>query len=281
MHVAWGESSAVLFVNSVLGARTNREGGPTGLAAGMTGRTPEYGYHLDENRYGELKINVTVELKGETDYSTLGYFAGKIAQEKVPIFTGIPPSVFRDELKYLGAGLATSGSVSLYHVISVTPDAPTEEAIFGPKTIGPSDTYEFGQKELKDTEESLCSEGFGAVDVVILGCPHVSIIQIRHYVELLSGRRVKDNVEIWILVSNVIKHYAEDLGYARALESSGCRLVSNTCPSPMPRGFFNERGFRAVATESAKMAFYVAITQNVRCRYGNLDEIIDAVTVTR
>ncbi len=277
-HIAWGESSAIIYANSVLGSRTNREGGPTGLAAGITGRVPEYGNHLDTNRYGALKIIVNASMKGDTDYSTLGYFAGKIAQDRVPIFIGIPPYVTIDELKYLGAGLATSGSVSLYHAVSVTPEAPTEEVACGGKRIGSSDTFEFGPRELKEAEESLCDVGPEEADLVILGCPHASITQIRNYARLLSGKKVKNNVEIWILISHIIKQYAEDIGYAKVLQCAGARLVSNTCPNPMPRGFFKKRGFRAVATESAKMAFYVRITQDVSCFLGSLDRILDSTT---
>ena len=113
---------------------------------------------------------------------------------------------------------------------------------------------------------------------MILGCPHASITQIRNYARLLSGKKVKNNVEIWILISHIIKQYAEDIGYAKVLQCAGARLVSNTCPNPMPRGFFKKRGFRAVATESAKMAFYVRITQDVSCFLGSLDRILDSTT---
>jgi predicted aconitase len=152
--VAWDESSAILYVNAVLGCRTSREGGPSALAAGPTGRTPAYGYHLDENRHGSIKIRVNAKLSGETDYATLGYFAGKIAQDRVAIFSGIPPSISQHELKCLGAALATSGSAALFHVVGVTPEAPTEELAAGFKKISASDIYEFNLAEVKKTEES-------------------------------------------------------------------------------------------------------------------------------
>jgi predicted aconitase len=132
-HVAWNESSAIVFANSVLGARTNREGGPSALAAALTGRVPEYGYHLDRNRHGNFGVVVNATLNHLHDYGTLGYFIGKIAEDKVPVFFGIPHSVHWDELKHLGAAVATSGSVALFHVIGVTPEALTEEAAFGPR----------------------------------------------------------------------------------------------------------------------------------------------------
>ena len=278
-NISWSESSAVIYANSVLGSRTNREGAPSALAAGLTGRTPAYGYHLAENRHGKLKIIVNgTLLKGATDYATLGYFGGKIAQDRVPIFTGIPQSVSLHELKYLGAALATSGTVGLFHLVGVTPEAPTEEIASGHKKIGSSDTFEFTLKELKETEESISKIGPEEIDLVILGCPHASIEQIKEYIEVLSGRRVKDKAEIWILVSHMIKKYAENIGYAKKIESTGAKLVSDTCPSPMPGGFFKSRGYRAFATDSPKMAYYASTTQDVPCHYGSLDKFVDVVT---
>ncbi len=280
-HVAWGESSAIIYANAVLGARTNREGGPTGLASAITGRTPACGLHLDENRCGVLKFTVNTELKGATDYATLGCFAGRIAQDRVPIFTGIPAAVSRDELKCLGTALANAGSVAHYHVVGVTREAPTEEAASGSKKISASDTFEFGSRELRKTEESLCSAGPEEADLVVLGCPHASIEQVRSYARTLSGRRVKKDVDIWILISHAIKQYAEDIGYAAIIESAGARLVSNTCPGTMPEDYFEKRGYRAVATDATKQAYNFSTTRDVRCYYGNLDRFIDAITDRR
>jgi predicted aconitase len=277
-HIAWGESSAIVYANAVLGSRTNREGGPTALAAGLTGRTPFYGYHLDENRYGRLKIIVNVNLKGDTDYATLGYFVGGIAHDRVPILNGISPSISQDDLKCLGAALATSGGVAHFHVVGVTPEAPTEEVASGFKKISSFDTFEFGSKELTKTEESLSKIGPEDADLVVLGCPHSSINQIKKYAEAFSRRKAKNNVEIWILTTNSIKKYAEDLGYADIIKSTGARLVSNTCPTGMPRDFFKRHGYSAVATDSPKMVYYISGTKDVPCYYGTLDKFIDFIT---
>lgn len=277
-HAAWGESSAVVYVNSVLGARTNREGTPSALAAGLTGRTPAYGYHLDKNRHGKLIVNVTAGLKGTTDYSTLGYFVGKIAQDKVPILNGIQPSVSQQELIALGAGLASSGSVALYHAVGVTPEAPTAEIAAGSNKIGPSDTFEFCRKDLQETEESLCSIEAEASDLVILGCPHVNINQIRTYLGAFSGRKVKDHIDAWILVQSGIKRYAKDLGYLDILESCGVRLVSNMCPSAAPVNYYRQKGYGGFATDSAKMCYLLSGAKQISAYYGKLESIVDAVS---
>lgn len=113
---------------------------------------------------------------------------------------------------------------------------------------------------------------------MILGCPHASITQLKKYSELLSGRRVKNNVEIWIQTSNIIKNYAKDLGFANVIESSGAKIVKNTCQVCMPQDYFKKRGYTGVATDSAKMVYYVTTTKNLPCYCGSLNEIIGIVT---
>jgi predicted aconitase len=277
-HVAWGESSAVLFLNAVLGARTNREGGPSAIAAAIAGRTPAYGYHLDENRCGQLKIVNTADLKGDSDYATLGYFVGKIAVDRVPVITGISPSVTQDNLKCLGTPFAVTGSVSHYHVVGVTPEAPTEEEATGSRKIGPSDTVEFGEKEFRETEASLSAIGPEEANLVILGCPHASITQLKAYAGVLSGRKVKSGMEMWVQTMHSVKAYAEDIGLADVIESTGAKLVCNICPAAMPRDFFKKQGYSGAATDSAKMVYYVTTTQDTPCFYGRLEAFIHTVT---
>jgi predicted aconitase len=277
-HVAWGESSAVLFLNAVLGARTNREGGPSAIAAAITGRTPAYGYHLDENRYGQIKIVNTVDLKGDSDYATLGYFVGKVAVDRVPVITGISPSVSQDNLKCLGTPFAVTGSVSHYHVVGVTPEAHTEEEATGNRKISASNTFEFGEREFKETEVSLSAIGPEEANLVILGCPHASITQLKAYAGVLSGRKVKSGIEMWVQTMHSVKAYAEDIGLAQVIESTGAKLVCNICPAAIPRDFFKKRGYSGAATDSAKMIYYVTTTQDTPCFYGRLEEFIHMVT---
>jgi predicted aconitase len=275
-HIAWSESSATIFANAVLGARTNRESGPSVLAAALTGRTPDYGYHLLENRYAQLKIIVDVELRGIKDYGTLGYFAGKIAGDKVPLFKGIPKSVSTDQLKMLGAALATSGSVAHYHVIGVTPEAPSEESALGGKKLRLSDTYQFAIKELEETEHTLGKERAREVNLLILGCPHASISELKMYADVLAKNKVKSDV--WILTSHMIKTYAEKMGFVNVLEASGAKVLNDTCPIAMPRGFLKKLGYSVVATDSAKMAYYVTSAQELKCYYSDLEQYFGEAT---
>jgi predicted aconitase len=274
-HIAWGESSAIIFANSVLGARTNREGGPSALAAALTGRVPEYGYHLDRDRYGDLKFVITTTLQGISDYGTLGYFAGRIAEERVPVFVGLPRSTSWDELKQLGAAVATSGSAALFHAVGITPEASSEEVACGGRKIGDSQTFEFGKTELCETEARLSKANTGEVDLVLIGCPHASISQIKEVGQLLSGKKVKSGVELWVMTSHIVRAYAEKMGYVKTIETSGAKIIREVCPSTLPRGFLKEQGLRTVATDSAKMTYYCAGMQDVPSHYGSTSRCVE------
>lgn len=276
-HVAWNESSAIIFANSVFGARTNREGGPSAIAAGLTGRVPEFGYHLDENRHGQLKIVVTAKLKDVHDYGALGYFTGKTAQDRVPVFVGITPAVTWDELKQLGSACAVSGSVTLFHAVGVTPEAPTEEAAFGGKMATDSQTTEFGEKELRESMEQLSRAKVKEVDIVSLGCPHASITELRAIARLISGKKIKPGVELWVATPRVVKTYAETLGYVDVIESSGGKIICSACPHTISAGFLKNLGPRVIATNSAKNSLScTAEGQDASPHFGSLERCIAA-----
>jgi predicted aconitase len=162
--------------------------------------------------------------------------------------------------------------------VGVTPEAETEEVASGNKKIGMSETFEFGEKELKDTEESLCAIGPEKTNLVILGCPHASITQLKKYAKILSQRKVKNSIEIWIQTMSGTKKYAKDIGIADVIESTGAKLITNTCSAATPRDFFINRGVTGVSTDSPKMVYYVTTVKGVPCYYGRLDKFIDVVT---
>lgn len=277
-HIAWSESSAVVFANSVLGARTNREGGPSSLAAAFCGRVPEYGYHLDQNRLGDLEIKVIASMKDLNDFGALGYFTGKLAEDRVPVLTGIQPSISIDQLKHLGAGTATSGSVALFHIPGITPEAPTIEAAFGGKKLKDGQIFEFGEKELKETEESLCRAAERQIDLVILGCPHASIREIRDIAGYLAGKKMKPSVELWVLTSRMVKNYAERMGYKNTIESSGGKVLAEFCPLLTPNGYLKNRGHKVAATNSVKMCriAFMDFDVNIPSYLGSTEKCVEA-----
>jgi predicted aconitase len=275
-HVAWSESSAVAFANAVLGARTNREGGFSSMASALTGRTPEYGFHLAQNRYGDLEISVTTELQDIHDYGTLGYFAGKLAGDRIPVFTGIPPSVSIDALKMLGAGASASGSVAHYHIVGVTAEAPTKDAAFGPKGEKNREIFPFGEKELREAEESISRTNDREIDFIVFGCPHASITEMAEIARLLSGKRIHPGVELWVLTSRIVRSYAERMGYVNTIEATGAKVLSDTCTNSMPRGFLKGQGHRIGASSSAKIIYGIAGQQSMLLHYGSTTRCIQA-----
>jgi predicted aconitase len=274
-HMAWGESSAVVFANSVCGARTNREGGPSGLASALTGRTPEYGFHLKKNRYGKFLVKVETPLNDMTDYGTLGFFAGKIAGQDTPVFTGIPANPALEELKALSAALASSGAVSMFHAVGVTPEAPTLAEAFGGGE--PEKTLVFGPAEKEQAENALNKEPSDHVDWILVGCPNASVQEIREVAEALEGKKVHKDVTLWVTTAGAMYAMAERVGYIQTIEEAGGTVVRETCPFlARSRVIAPKKGYKTLTTNSAKMAFYAPGQFGLPTHYGNLGRVMKA-----
>jgi hypothetical protein len=225
---AWTESSAVVYANSILGARTTRHGTESAIAASVLGLVPEFGVLLDANRKGTLRIEVEVDLDSTTDWGALGYFAGKIAGLGIPVFRGVRrPS--QDEAKQLCAALATSGGVTMCHIAGVTPEAPTLEGAF--QGVVPEDFVLFDRSILEETYDSLRTHTGPEIDSVILGCPHASIREIAEFASLLRGKRVAAGVRLWVDTARATKANADFMGFTEAIETAGGKILCDTCPT--------------------------------------------------
>jgi predicted aconitase len=262
-HLAWSESSAVAFSNSVIGARTNREGGPSALAAALCGVTPHYGLHLDANRKPDLLIDVKAELKSTADYGALGYHVGKIVRNKNPYFVGLPESD-TDKLKALGAAMAASGAVAMYHVKDQTPEAHLWE------TAG-LEKVEIGQKELEETYAKLNTGE--AADIVILGCPHASLREITELAEKLEGLKVKR--PLWICTSRMTKDCAARMGLVHTIEKAGGRVVADTCMVVSP---IEDMGYKTTGVNSGKAANYLPGFCKQSVMFKRVDDLVKEVT---
>jgi len=260
-HIAWSESSAVVFANSVLGARTNREGGPSALAASLTGRTPLYGYHLDENRIATLAVDVDAELKSAEDFSAMGYFIGEVAKTGVPYFRGIKHARTED-LKTLSAALASSGGVAMFHIEGLTPEAGIG--------AGKTESVLFTPRELRETTARLNDEG--TPDFVSVGCPHCSLAELASIAKLLRGRRVTR--EFWVCCSREVKRQSDEAGYSKAIERSGAKFATDTCMVVAP---IEDLGYRVVATNSAKACHYLR-NSGLRVRFMSLERCVMGAT---
>ncbi|MEM2894240.1 MAG: aconitase X catalytic domain-containing protein [Candidatus Bathyarchaeia archaeon] len=261
-QIAWAESSAVAFSNSVLGARTNRESGPSALASSITGRTPLYGYRIEENRRPGAVVEVEAELKSHLDYSALGYHIGEALGSSVPYIRGVPRAD-EDSLKSLAASSATSGGIALFHMEGVTPEADRfgEEDLKGLERITVED---------EDLEEAISSLSGEVEDPVFcLGCPHCSLEEIRMAAKLLKGRRLR--WRLWIFTSRGVYREAERRGYIHTILEAGGRVFRDTCMVVAP---LREMGWREIATDSCKAAHY-ASNMGLKVRLESLEKMVE------
>lgn len=271
-HCAWMESSAVVYINSVLGARTNTEGRESTGAAMLTGKIPYWGFHLDENRFGTHLVQVNQRVASNMDWGMLGYYVGEVVQEGIPVLRGITQTPDLVKLKHFGAAAASSGGVEMYHIPGITVEARTIEEAFGPHT--PVQKVEFGEREKRLTYDQLNHTARDTdVDLVMIGCPHATLSQIRDVCRLLEGRRVHTESALWVFTPRAIRHVAEQNGYARILEEAGALLMSDTCPAI---GQFLPKGTRVIATDSAKQVHYLPAIMNVQGWFGTLENCVDA-----
>jgi predicted aconitase len=262
-HLAWAESSAVCYANSILGARSNREGGPSALAAALTGVTPAYGYHLDENRLPELTFRVEAPVEENDQFGALGKAIGERLQATrktaVPYIGGVGPATV-DNLKSFCASIATYGGAALFHMEGITPEA----GLHAP----PAETIVIRREELEAAGRSMNDADLDEVDFVSLGCPHLSIQEIARIAELLEGKRVKR--EFWITTARPTKKIADRMGYSAIIEAAGGKLAADTCCVVAPiRG-----RFRAMATDSAKACYYASSKNGFKTILLPFDEVV-------
>ena len=257
-HLAWAESSTVMYANSVLHSWTNREGGPSALAAALIGKTPNYGVHRPENRRADVIIKVEAELKDDSDYGALGIHVGRILRDEIPFLDGLPhPS--GSSLKHLGAAIASSGMSSIFYY--KTPY---------PKSSDRLEIIKVDAEDVRRAYESLSTTS-EKPDMVYIGCPHCSAEEIRVVAEKIKGRKVREDVKLWICTSRYVRERAAE--HVRIIEAAGGKVLVDTCAVVT---WIKELGVDVLMTNSAKTAFYAPTMNGVETIYASLDECIDA-----
>ncbi|HTX43849.1 MAG TPA: aconitase X, partial [Methanocella sp.] len=273
-HLAWSESSAVCYANSVLGARTNREGGPSALAAALVGKTANYGLHIRENRYPTVTIKVKEPIHG-AEYGALGYVVGPKVGDGIPIFT-LKSTPTEDELKHLGAALAASGAVALFHVLGVTPE----------QYILPNDRIDVDKKELEEgwqvptryfLPKDSIDVGLDAVkalmrkheepDIIALGCPHASKEELEEILRDLKGRNVRK--EVWVCTGRSLGE--KNPALIDKLRSHGIKVVYDTCMVVSPAA----NHFKRMMVNSGKALKYTPSMCGVDAVIGTTEECIE------
>ncbi len=277
--LAWAESSAVAFANSVIGARSNREGGPSAIAAAVVGRTARYGYHLDENRRANWVVDARTPLKSVADFGALSYTVGKAVGNGVPWFSNLAESLpplpgdltlggpAGDRLKTLGAGLAAYGAVAVYHIEGYTPEARDA----GRALIRP-DARPLVIESLADAYRVMDADpDLRKIDLVTIGCPHASLSEIQQVAEYLEGKRLA--TRLWVTTGEITRQRAAELGYAQIIEAAGGELVADTCAVVAPMRMLD---VKTMATNAGKMACYAPMHSGVKMRFGDVDQCLDA-----
>jgi predicted aconitase len=260
-HLAWSESSAVTFANSVIGAKTNKEGGPSALAAAFVGKTPCYGLHLDENRVSEVHVEVKAELTKLSDWGALGYAIGKKAENKIAYITGIETADL-DQLKSFCASVVTYGAKPLFYIKGITPASELQTQ--------PKETVTVEQTDIKNAYDNINDE-MTDIELVCVGCPHCSIKEISEIAELIRGKKVAEGTEFWVATSRTAKQLADKRGYTALIEAAGGKFACDTCMAVAPL----KGRFKSLATTSAKGCFYSR--QNLmKTKMGSVQECVSA-----
>ncbi len=248
--VAFSESSATPYVNSVIGARTNREAAQSALASGIIGKTPKYGLHIKENRKGTVLVDVKASMKDEFDYTLLGYHVGKVVGYGIPVLTGLPKRPSTEELINFCAMSNTSGAISMFYMPGYTVEASTlDEAFQGDL---PKDKVTVTGMELREVDEELQTTT-GRIDFVMLGCPHYTLKQLGEVARLLNGKKVHNGVSFWVCTSATTKALSDKTGYTDEIEKAGGRVVVDTCIDEPCWSVFKEK---VGMTDSPKCAYY-------------------------
>jgi predicted aconitase len=250
-HVAYGDTGVVIYSNSVCGARSNFEGGPSALGAGLTGRTPRYGFHLDKHRRATLLVRVSVTPRELDEWGALGGIVGRLAGDywQVPALVGLDRVPTSDEMKHFGAALASYGSVALFHMVGITPEAQRLEDVAVPgETLR---TYDVGAADIGAFQQSYARD-IGAVDVVVFSAPQLSLMEMRQLADMLDGRRA--NIPLLAVTSPQVKPDADRLGLTARIEAAGGSVLAGMCfYQSYAREMREANGWHKLATNSAKL----------------------------
>ena len=279
-QIAWGESNAIVFANSVIGARTARYPDLLDICCAITGRAPAAGLHLTEHRAGQVLFHLegipAALQQDDTFYPVLGHLLGEVAQDRIPVVTGLTVQPTEDQLKALGAAAASSGTVALFHLVGVTPEAPTAEAAFQGRA--PAQTVTVTLDTLRAARRALTTAAGAELDLVILGSPHFSLAEFRQLAPLLAGQARHPRVRFLVTSSRAMVRLAEQGGALAALRAFGGEVTVDTCilASPMLPA-----SVRTLMTNSAKYAYYAPGLLNTTVTFGSLADCVASAVAGR
>ena len=269
--VAWAESSAVVFSNSVLGSRSNKITAGMDIACAILGLTPKFGMLLDENRQARITFRLDSRGLTDLDYRSIGYFIGRNTGGLVPSIAGLPSSVTSDQIKHLGAAAAAAGPVTMIHFPGITPGSKTAEDAPGGERV---EEIEITRSALSDIESDL-NQFSELPDLVAFGVPHLSVSELGELAKLLDGRKLKKGIRMYAYTSSQAYDMAERTGISETIERTGARISQSTDAEISP---LKALGFETVLTNSAKLAEIVSSEGEIKVGYASQNEIIEKVT---
>lgn len=279
-QIAWGESNAIVFANSVIGARTERYPDLFDICCAVTGRAPAIGLHLTENRAGQLLLRlkeIPDALQRSDDfYPVLGHFIGKIARDRIPVIDGLAVSPAEDQLKALGAASASSGGVALFHILGVTPEAPTLESAFQNKS--PQEVIDVTMDLLREARAELTHTDSDELDMVVLGSPHFSLAEFKRLAPMVAGKQKHPNVKFLVTSSRAMTQLAKQAGYLDSLQAFGAQLTVDTCILTTP---MLPSEIKHLMTNSAKFAYYTPGLLGRKIAFGSLNDCVNSAVEGR
>jgi len=274
-QIAWGESNAVAYANSVLGARTEQYPDLLDICAAITGRVPAAGLHLTENRAGELLlrlVDVPEAVQDDDSFgAVLGHLMGKLSGTHVPVIEGITVEMGEDQLKSVAAGGCSSGCVTLFHIVGLTPEAPTLEAAFHGRE--PLQTFEISLDDLREARRDLSTTEGERLDIVVLGSPHFSLAEFRRLAPLLQGRRCHSELQFLVTSNRTMVKLAREAGLLAPLEEFGGKITVDTCIITTP---MLSDDVETLMTNSAKYAYYSPGLLDVEVAFGSLEDCVQS-----
>jgi len=285
-QIAWGESNAIVYANSVLGARTNRYGDYVDICAALTGRVPKYGLHLKENRRGQLLLRLVdlpaKLLHDDSLYPVLGYLLGRIAEDRIPVIEGLPADATREQLKALGAAAASSGAVALFHAVGVTPEAATLAEAFQGSQPEQAHCVDIHRSDLLAARAALSTaEADAEIDAVVVGCPHFSYAEIQQLATLIQahpGQRVHPRVRFLLITEYGAYSLAQRSGLLDIVTGFGVQIAHDTCTFHSP---VLPPSVKVVMTNSGKQAYYAPGELGVRVVFGSLADCVQSAIAGR
>jgi predicted aconitase len=277
-HIAWASSGSGAYANSIIGARSNRDGDHTVIAAAVTGVIPEYGLHLSHNRKGQVIVetdNLKIADYNHADFQAMAWQLGKKVLDRIPVFVDLPPDIVIGNLKAILYTITVTGAVGLVHFVGVTPEAPTVEAACG-SDASSLEKISITQEDVEQAYREISSSSDENVDLAIFGCPQCSIQEIGEIVELLDGKKIHSETQLWICTSSWVKTLCKRMGYLDKIKAAGGRIVADIGAADGPHIYLRPQGFRVMAINSARGSYYAHNSYKMETWFGSTKACVQA-----